>query len=121
MCYNFDKDLLRQYMMGAANPGNQPKNQKGFEAVDLHLYDVNLKDGKINDKYAIEFQLEGAEKAIDDALLAGKTELRLIHGIGKGKLKDALHKMLKKHPHVASFDDSYHHKYGNGSTLVYFF
>ena len=117
---SFDKDLLRQYMMGAASPTNGSKYSRLPDVIDLHLDPNHLKNGKVGDQHAIEHQLSFFEKAIDTALTQNKSELRIVHGIGKGKLKSAIHQYLKKHPHVSSFDDSYHHKYGDGSTLVYF-
>ncbi|HWB63725.1 MAG TPA: Smr/MutS family protein, partial [Chitinophagales bacterium] len=59
------------------------------------------------------------EKALDKAIASGRLEFRVIHGYGKGKLKEEIHKILKKHPHVRSFENSYHSRYGYGSTLIY--
>jgi len=121
MSKHFDKDLLRQYMLGGASPSGNQKYSSVSHEIDLHIYEEKFVDGKRDEKYAIEYQLEAFEKAIDAAIAQGKSELRIIHGIGKGKLKGEIHKLLKQHPSVASFDDSYNPKYGNGSTLVYFF
>ena len=72
------------------------------------------------DKYAIEYQLDAMERALDNAIAKGKVELRIIHGIGKGKLRDEIHKALSKHPQVKSFENAHHSRYGWGSTIVYF-
>lgn len=108
-------------MMGAASPSSGNKYSRLPDVVDLHLDPSKLQNGMIEDQLAIEHQLSFFEKAIDIAIAQNKTELRIVHGIGKGKLKSAIHQYLKKHPHISSYDDSYHHKYGNGSTIVYFF
>ena len=55
------------------------------------------------------------EKYLDSAVLAGLTEVRIVHGMGTGKLRAAVHAVLKKHPHVASFRLG---KYGEGETGV---
>ena len=55
------------------------------------------------------------ERWIDDALLAGNTPLRLVHGKGTGMLGRGLQEYLRAHPGVKSL------RYGNeeeGSTGV---
>jgi|JI9StandDraft_1071089.scaffolds.fasta_scaffold266373_2 hypothetical protein len=115
-----DPNLLRSYMMGAANPSGGMKYGGTYQEIDLHLNESGFKEGKKDEKYALEYQLELFEKELDTAIAQGKWELRIIHGIGKGKLKQELHKILAANPNVKSFENSYHSKYGMGSTLVYF-
>lgn len=43
------------------------------------------------------------DKAIDDALLAGITQIRIIHGKGTGALRAGLQEYLKSHRNVASY------------------
>ena len=109
------------YMMGAANPSWGKVQFASEHTIDLHVDDEGYSGGKKDEKYIVEHQVELFEKAIDKAIASGKSELRIIHGNGKGVLKKQIHQYLKQHPHVASFDDAYHPKYGHGSTVVYFF
>ena len=44
--------------------------------------------------------------------------LRIIHGKGKGILKQKVHSILKKNPHVSSFTDAPSNSGGWGATLV---
>ena len=107
------------YLMGAANPS---KSNKVFtdssDVVDLHLEKQLTSKGKVDPSEALFIQLEQLEKSIDNAIVANKHELRVIHGIGKGKLKDMIHKLLAKHPHVSGYENDYHPRYGWGSTLI---
>lgn len=122
MSKKIDTNLLRSYMMGAADPvrGSKSNTSMFGEEIDLHVDSTRFKGGKKDEKYAIEFQLEALEAALDNAVLKGKVELRVIHGIGKGKLKEEVHKILKRHSQVKSFENVYHQRYGWGSTIVHF-
>ena len=42
------------------------------------------------------------EKFLDDALLADERRLRVVHGHGTGRLRDAMRTFFKAHPLVAS-------------------
>ncbi len=55
------------------------------------------------------------EKFLDSAVLANLKEVRIVHGMGTGKLRTAVHAALKKHPHVESFRLG---KYGEGESGV---
>lgn len=117
---DFDPELLREYMMGAANPGFSNKFEMYEEVVDLHLEKTNM-GGKIPLQDALFHQLEEFEKALDKAIAAGKLELRVVHGLGKGKLKEEIHKLLDKHPHVKTYNSEYSIRYGYGSTFISFY
>lgn len=59
--------------------------------------------------------LPEVEAFLDSALLAGLSEVRIIHGMGTGKLRTGIHEYLKKHPHVLEFRLG---KYGEGESGV---
>lgn len=44
------------------------------------------------------------EKHIDSAILAGISRLEIVHGIGSGKVKDAVHQYLRGSRHVERFE-----------------
>ena len=122
MSKKIDPGLLRSYMMGAADPikGSKSNSSMFGEEIDLHVDSTQFKGGKKDNKYAIEFQLEALESALDNAIMKGKVEIRIIHGLGKGKLKEEVHKILSRHPSVKYFENTYHARYGMGSTIVHF-
>ncbi len=43
------------------------------------------------------------DKFLDDCSLAKLQTTRIVHGKGTGKLREGIHKFLKKHPHVKSY------------------
>jgi len=114
----FDPELMRMYMMGATNPGFSNKIDRSEDIVDLHLEKIDSGNGTIPGHEALFVQLDKFEAALDKAIGAGKLEFRVIHGFGKGKLKEEIYKILEKHPNVRSYVNDHHSRYGFGSTLI---
>ncbi|MDQ3800595.1 MAG: Smr/MutS family protein, partial [Acidobacteriota bacterium] len=55
---------------------------------------------------------------LDDAYLNGFQRVRVIHGIGTGALKSAVHRYLKGHPHVSRYTLAPREQGGEGATIV---
>jgi DNA mismatch repair protein MutS2 len=58
------------------------------------------------------------EKYLDDCLLAGLGEVRVIHGKGTGALRRAVHEYLRRHPAVSSFRLGAYGEGEDGVTVV---
>jgi DNA mismatch repair protein MutS2 len=58
------------------------------------------------------------DKLLDDAALAERDRVRVIHGVGKGRLRDAVSELLEGHPHVAAFALAEPREGGGGVTVV---
>lgn len=61
---------------------------------------------------------ERVDKFLDEAYVAGRFRLRIIHGHGKGILKKTLHEMFASHPHVEKFYPAPLDEGGAGATIV---
>jgi DNA mismatch repair protein MutS2 len=48
----------------------------------------------------VEEALDAVDKFLDDAVLLGLQEVRIIHGVGTGALRKGLGSFLQEHPHV---------------------
>jgi DNA mismatch repair protein MutS2 len=57
-------------------------------------------------------------KWLDDAMLAGATHLRIIHGKGTGALREGIHDYLRKHRYVSHFQLADLNEGGSGATEV---
>jgi DNA mismatch repair protein MutS2 len=62
--------------------------------------------------------LGAVDQALDRAVIAGLTEVRLIHGIGTGALRVAVQKHLKTHPQVESQRGGEGYEGGRGVTVA---
>ena len=58
------------------------------------------------------------DKFLDDAFLADSPSIRIVHGFGQGRLRNAVRDLLKSHPHVTGFRDGSSHEGGAGATVV---
>ena len=66
----------------------------------------------------VEEALDRLDKFLDDASVDGLDQVRLVHGIGSGRLRRALHELLGGHPLVARFSAAPDDDGGDGTTLV---
>ena len=61
-----------------------------------------------------------AEAYLDAAAESGLPEVRLIHGRGTGRQRDAVRRVCAAHPRVAEFHDAPPERGGWGATVVSF-
>jgi DNA mismatch repair protein MutS2 len=62
--------------------------------------------------------LAALDSGLDRAVIAGLSELRIVHGIGRGILRDAVERHLRGHPQVASQRMGQVGEGGRGVTVV---
>jgi DNA mismatch repair protein MutS2 len=66
----------------------------------------------------VEAALGDLDKYLDDAALAGRAEVRVVHGKGTGAMRQAVHQFLRQHPAVASFALAPDDEGGSGATVA---
>lgn len=66
----------------------------------------------------VEEALRALDEYLDDAVLAGLSPLRIVHGKGTGALRRAVWDWLQSHPHVAEFRLGEEGEGGGGVTVV---
>ncbi|MDR1360628.1 MAG: Smr/MutS family protein, partial [Deltaproteobacteria bacterium] len=68
--------------------------------------------------FRADVALEELQKFLDGAILAGRSDLEVIHGRGTGALRRELHAFLRTFPPVASFRLAPEDRGGDGMTIV---
>ena len=66
----------------------------------------------------VEPALDRLDEYLDRALLAGGPEVRVVHGHGSGRLRQAVREHLRSHPAVAAHRPGERDEGGNGATVV---
>jgi DNA mismatch repair protein MutS2 len=66
----------------------------------------------------VDDALDRAAKFLDDALLSDERRLRVVHGHGTGRLREALRAYFRGHPLVASVSPAPDNEGGTGATII---
>ncbi len=87
--------------------------------VDLHVEALlpNGAGGRVPADL-LKLQLDTFERALENAVASGMSDITFIHGVGSGALKSELHRRLGQHPNVRFFEDAQKQKFGYGATKV---
>ncbi len=102
----------------AGAPAKPPRRSRVAEPASSALLpaapplDIDLR-GRLVDE-----ALEELERRLDAACLAGTPFLRIIHGKGTGRLREAIRRALRGNPYVRSFEAGAEGEGGEGVTFV---
>ena len=88
--------------------------------VDLHIEKISNDWKGLSNFEIITLQLKEFEKWYDLAVAHNQPGLIVIHGIGRGSLKEEIHDILKTKREVKSFVNQYEPRFGYGATEIFF-
>ncbi len=101
---------------GRLRRARQPKAPPSAPVVVSPLHhdtaEVNLIGMRATDA------LRRLEEFLDQAYLTNKSEVRVIHGVGSGALRRAVHEYLSTSPYCTGFHEAEPHAGGAGATIV---
>ena len=111
------KDDIAQVTIPA--PRQSPIQAASKRGINVVAREPDMVPGEINviGRTADEARDE-VERFLDQAFLAGRPMIRVVHGTGMGILRRSLRDYLKKHPHVVSVTEPPYNEGGQGATLV---
>jgi DNA mismatch repair protein MutS2 len=87
----------------------RPLSEKDAEEIPSQLNVIGL---------TVEDALPKVDKFIDQALLRGFEKVQIIHGVGSGRLREAIGKYLREHQGVKGFAPGESMRGGRGITVV---
>lgn len=140
------RDAMLSFPLFEQYPAKQDTSAFGFDAEDIGKlsplysniqvapdsplqpkYELDLHIEKIEDNWRglsniaiLAIQLNEFQRYMDLAISHKQPSMVVIHGLGKGKLRDELHHILRQTPEVDTFVNEYHPKYGYGATEIFF-
>jgi hypothetical protein len=88
--------------------------------IDLHIENLTANSKGMTNGEIINMQLQYFERFMQKAYRLGVPRVFIIHGVGKGKLRDAIATKLLQEYDIQTFKNEYHPKYGFGATEVVF-
>jgi len=89
-------------------------------SIDLHIEMLTGDSANMNTHEKLQYQIFKATEYLEEAYMLGMEKVYLLHGVGKGRLKDELAKLLKGDSTVDYFKNEYHGQFGFGATEVFF-
>jgi len=126
--------IARQDVVSKANSWSPPpvpdtsRKAKIQSFKDLPRYEVDLHIEQLTDNFQglsnaemMNIQLNALQRFLHLAIVHRQERMVIIHGLGTGALRDAVHRLLRETPEVKSFRNEYMAKYGFGATEVIFY
>ncbi len=105
------------------HPGTTPRSSPRHRAPSPQMGGVSVLAKSVPAEVnligmTVEEATERVDKVLDDAALSDRREIRLVHGFGEGKLRQAVAQVLEGHPLVASWRPGGPGEGGGGATVV---
>jgi hypothetical protein len=88
--------------------------------IDLHIEKLTDNWERMSNMEILDIQLREFEKWYELALAHRQPSLIVIHGVGKGVLRNEIHDILRMKREVKSFVNQYHPSFGYGATEIFF-
>lgn len=94
--------------------------KKRVEVLDLHLETLAPYAKSWSNFEILSLQLNALEDALATAIALRQESMIVIHGVGKGKLKEEVHRLLRTFREVRFFQQSWSPRFGFGATEIFF-
>lgn len=108
------KDLELLAPEKAPKPVNQPKDRYSINKAATINPEINLLGNTVDEAVA------RLEKYLDDAMIAGLTSVRVVHGKGTGALRKGIHEYLRRQKFIKSYQLAEFGEGDAGVTIVTF-
>ena len=122
-----DPKHLQQQLITKKTPEQLPKPQTerleinaNIREIDLHIETLLTAYKHLPKNEILRVQLKHFEISLDEAIKRRELSMIVIHGLGKGKLREEVMRLLREYKEVAHFKNEYHPKYGFGATEIAF-
>lgn len=108
----------------APKPASVPVTTKTIQAakyeVDLHIESLIDNRKGLTNADIVTIQLDTLRHYVQLAIVHRQERMVVIHGLGKGRLREEVHAILKQVPEISRFKNEWSGKYGFGATEIHF-
>lgn len=101
-------------------PQSRSDEAGGMPEIDLHLHVILEDETGMDDYDKLQYQLQVLRKELKRLHQLHYREAVVVHGVGKGRLRDEVRNVLAESPAVVDFYDASFKKYGAGATHIVF-
>lgn len=88
--------------------------------IDLHIENLVENKRGLSNADIIKIQLDNLQHYLQLAIVHRQERMVVIHGLGKGKLREEVHAILKQIPEVSRYKNEWSGRYGFGATEIWF-
>jgi hypothetical protein len=89
------------------------------DIIDLHLEELTENPKGLMPHAALELQMKVFNNSLEKAIAQDMQHVTFIHGVGQGRLKGEIRKVLGLNPYIHRFEDGDPKKFGYGATKVF--
>ncbi len=113
------KPVYQSPSIGRKVSRNEIEEYANFNTeIDLHIENITDKSSGMSNGEILKMQLHHFDRFMQKAYRLGVPRVFIIHGVGKGKLRDAITTKLLQEYDIETFRNEFHPKYGFGATEV---
>ena len=113
----FDPEILKLQMKDSVIV-KDAEVEAPEEEIDLHIEKLTADYRSMSNAEMMQLQLMRFQQALERAIAHRAEKFYVIHGVGSGKLKQEIHKLLRQYKEVKSFNNDRNPRYGYGATEV---
>lgn len=114
----YSKTSLEKEKSSTKRTGTEKNKSPETLEVDLHIHEIVEDESGLTDGEILDIQLRRFEISLETALRGNIKKIIFIHGVGQGKLKYEISKIMdKKYPDL-KYQDASFKEYGYGATMV---
>lgn len=118
---NIAGELSEAMMSGPKKTKKEKEENDGMEVVDLHAEEVLSETEGLTSGQILDAQMARYTFTLDSLVNSKKHgKIVFIHGVGKGKLKYEMLKVLKRDYPKMDYQDASFKEYGYGAIIVYY-
>lgn len=112
--------LLEQRQKPPLEAEPEPKTvlNADLRVVDLHIEKLLKSYKHLSNGEILQTQLKYCQQQLDEAVRRRERSLVIIHGLGKGKLKQEVFNLLREYPQVVHYHNDFDHRFGFGATQI---